>query len=86
MSDLTTTRDHCRRMATAVHTDDCHTTTPMRWGGTITNRPDPACTGCVPESDRALFAQLAGEIDAYLAGDPDVITPPTVDDVPLEGL
>lgn len=83
MSDLTQTRDHCRRMATAVHTDDCRDPRLRIWEK---RRPHPDCPGCVPESDRALFAQLAGEIDAYLAGDPDVIAAPTDDDQPLEGL
>lgn len=46
------------------------------------------CGGCAPAAERALWAQLAAEIDAYLAHDPDVVHPAPADDheLPLEGL
>lgn len=64
MSDLTRFRDHCRRMAKTQHLGGCSADHPaMMW------RPaDERCPGCVSDADRALWAQLADEIDAYLAG------------------
>lgn len=38
------------------------------------NPSAPACPGCVTDADRAPFAALAAEIDAYRAAGPDVVT------------
>lgn len=69
MSDLTAFRDHAAEMATAVHKPDCYAETTDSWGWTKRVRPDPACPGCVTDDDRALWARLAAEIDAYLTTD-----------------
>ena len=59
MSDLTVFRDHARAMSTAEHKPECRKpSTDM-----------PACGGCNPAADRALFTRLADEIDAYLTVD-----------------
>lgn len=46
--------------------------------------PAPKCDGCLTDADRALFAQMAGEIDAHLAPQVDlfgeVTTEPTLED------
>ena len=34
--------------------------------------PPPECGGCLSGEERALFAQLAGEVDAYLAPQVDL--------------
>jgi hypothetical protein len=59
---LRTTADHARRMSEAQHTDECTKPTPP-W---LKPRPRPGCAGCVTASDRALWAQIANEIDTYL--------------------
>jgi hypothetical protein len=67
-SELERFRDHARTMAAPnAHRDDCHTEQRIR--GTVRTRtihPNPGCTGCIPAADRALFAQLAAEVDAHL--------------------
>jgi len=55
MSELTTFRDHARRMAEAEH--DCK----RIWRDTRGQ-----CQGC---ADRALWLRLADEVDAYLSHD-----------------
>jgi hypothetical protein len=40
----------------------------LRWAGPKPKVERPTCDGCNPESDRALFRRLAGEVDAYLDG------------------
>lgn len=67
MSDLERFRDHAAAMATAVHKPTCHR--PSTWGWAREIHPDPACPGCVTDADRALWARLATEIDAYLTTD-----------------
>jgi hypothetical protein len=70
---------YCRRMATAVHVDDCASLQPPprpRWRlaedlsgmtlGGFTPSPPP-CPGCVTASERDLWDQLAQEVEAYLA-------------------
>lgn len=84
MSDLTRFRDHCRRMASATHTDECGTWT-RGWRGMSKHRPDPTCSGCVNAADRALWAHLADEIDSYLAGELQAAAAAGVEQ-PLEGL
>ena len=76
MNDLTTFRDHARRMSTARHTDECGTWTnpkrlnaPRRW-----QSPNPACAGCVTPAQRDLWARLADEVDAYLNRHPEEMT------------
>jgi hypothetical protein len=64
VSDLTSFRDHCRRMATEQHRPDC----PGRVPGRPYVKPI-GCEGCVTDSDRLLFAMLAAEVDAYLTRD-----------------
>lgn len=77
-TDLERFRDHAHTMAKpGAHLDDCHSTRTTARGVKITNSPDPACPGCVPDGDRRLFARLAREIDAYLDDQHDT---------PLEGL
>lgn len=73
MTDLERFRDHCRAMTQpGAHRDTCHAVTGTRWSH-IPSRvhPDPACAGCVPDADRALFTRLADETDAYLARNTD---------------
>lgn len=66
-TDLERFRDHAAAMAKpGAHRDTCHVEKPMRWGPPRTVHPDPACTGCVPPADRALFARLATEVDQHL--------------------
>lgn len=68
-TELERFRDHCRAMSLLnAHLDVCHATSTSVRGVVVTNRPDPACRGCVPDPDRRLFARLAGEIDQYLDG------------------
>lgn len=76
MSALTDTRDHCRRMATAQHKPECPSLERRRdrWALADDNShltwvpapPRRECAGCVTDTDRALFARLADEIDRYL--------------------
>lgn len=84
MSDLTVFRDHCRRMSEADHSTACDQARQRRADEDVfwriflrhegTPRPDPyVCDGdCLSDTDRALFAQLAGEVDDYLAPQPDL--------------
>lgn len=80
MSDLTTFRDHARRLSTAEHGDECEAVwhEPDLQGSprpTRREKPNPHCPGCITDADRRLWTQLADEIDTYL-------TTPT-DDQPL---
>lgn len=82
MSELTTFRNHARRMAEAEHQDDCEGT-PERvtrrardrmgyraiFGEDSPQPPIEPCPGCVSDGDRALWARLADEVDAYLSHD-----------------
>lgn len=63
MSELTTFRDYARKRADTGHGVDCPAGPGRLW-----QTPRPTCGGCIPEQDRALFRQMADEIDAYLAG------------------
>jgi hypothetical protein len=77
VSDLEQFRDHCRKMAVAVHTPECE----ARLAAWKTQRrtrfywdvpdpgPRPECDGCLSSSDKELFARLADEVDAYLTHD-----------------
>ena len=66
MSDLTTFRDHARRMAEAEHKPECKRPRPVYgWATSAT----PPCPGCVTDADRALWRRLADEVDAYLTHD-----------------
>lgn len=38
----------------------------LGWLGPEPKWEPPTCDGCIPQSDRALFARLAGEVDDYL--------------------
>jgi len=71
VTPLTVARDFYRAMADAAHKPEC--TAPVRdsWASMYRRRPDPACPDCNPPADRALFAQLADEIDAYLTAQAD---------------
>lgn len=62
-SDLESFRDHARTMAAALHRTECLTRTHP-WTKLL---PRPDCVGCVTPEDRALWAQLADEIDDHLA-------------------
>lgn len=62
MSDLTDFRDHARDMSRAVHLPEC-LTRPYPW---LKARPAEGCIGCLPDSERVLWIQLANEIDVYL--------------------
>lgn len=65
MSDLGKFRDHCAAMSTADHKPECRGQMPIRWGWAREIHPDPNCPGCVSDGDRALFAQMAAEVDEY---------------------
>lgn len=41
----------------------------MHWRGREPHWEPPTCDGCNPESDRALFAQMAAEVSAYEQGE-----------------
>jgi hypothetical protein len=73
VSDLTAFRDHAAEMAAAVHKPDCRAWVqrPNMWGWQDGRwvTPDPKCAGCVTDADRATWARLAAEIDAYLTTD-----------------
>ena len=62
-TDLERELTHAREMAKAEHKPDCEWTPPRH---TYPKRPDPRCTGCVTDADRALWAQLADEYAAQL--------------------
>jgi hypothetical protein len=96
VSSLGEFRDHCRRMAAAEHKPECPSLDPLKvryvvpandytgplWFGLQPIRPK--CRGCLTDADRTLFAQMAGEIDDYLAPQVDlfgdVTTEPTTED------
>jgi hypothetical protein len=67
MSDLTAFRDHARSMANATHRPECM----VRAAPWLKAKPRPGCTGCVSDDDRALWARLADETDAYLHHEPE---------------
>ena len=87
MSDLSAFRDHARRMSAALHKPDCpHITarkpywpmwsladdgSHMTWNGPEPPWSPPACPGCITDADRALWARLADEADAYLSRNVD---------------
>ena len=61
---------HCRAMSTAEHKPECRRADHLArcWGiREAWTHPDPACTGCVTDADRALWARLADEVEAYLS-------------------
>ena len=84
MGHLSTFRAHCEQMATAAHRPDCPTLTAkkphwqswaltsdgkgMVWRGPEPRWEPPTCDGCNPESNRALFAQMAAEVECYEQG------------------
>ena len=84
MSALTTFRDHARRMSESKHVPECPSLRERRWGETAEQVAARACDGCVSDADRALFAQLAGEIDDYLAPQVDLFGEETVEPEPVE--
>jgi hypothetical protein len=65
VSDLTAFRDHAAQMATAVHKPDCL----RREHPWLKARPTCGHARCVTDADRALWARLAAEVDAYLTTD-----------------
>lgn len=79
MSDLTSFRDHCRSMAAdGAHLAACLSLRPRvsAWAARFADQEPfepPACPGCVPAADRALFQRLADEVDAYLTEDEDEV-------------
>lgn len=75
-SDLRHTRDHCRRMQAADHTSDCQAPRTFQglavhdlYGRLVIDHPDPACDGCISDTDRERWAQLADDIDRWLNND-----------------
>lgn len=58
--------------------------TGLGWLGPKPKWEPPTCGGCLTDADRALFAQMAGEVDDYLAPQVDlfgdVTTEPTLED------
>lgn len=87
MSELTRFRDHARERADwqpGIPRVACSERTSF---GTPKPPDHTNCGGhrcgcdchAPTDADRALFARLADEIDAYLAHDPAVIHPPTPD-------
>jgi hypothetical protein len=76
MSELSTFGAHARAMSTTEHVPEClgenpvHPHPALGW-----IHPDPACPGCVTDADRALWARLADEVDAYLAPEPEETLP-----------
>ena len=85
MIRLSTFREHCAAMAKAEHKPDCPALTAkkpywqawaltdggraMVWRGPEPPWEPPTCDGCNPESDRALFAQMAAEVERYEQGE-----------------
>ena len=69
MTSLADAAAHARAMSTAEHAPECRA--EDAWGlRHIVPRwqyPDPACPGCVTDADRALWARLADEMEAYMA-------------------
>ena len=75
MTSLTEFRAHCQAMAMAEHKPECEgrTERPGIFHPIVKRvHPSPDCLGCNHASDRALFAQMAGEIDDYLAPQVDL--------------
>ena len=58
-------------MATAEHKPECRAEDPwgLRYIVPRWQYPDPDCPGCITDADRATWARLATEIDAYLTTD-----------------
>lgn len=74
-TDLERFRDHARTMAQAKHRPDCP---PRDRAPRPVNqhRSKPSkCPGCVTSTDRALWARLADETDAYLNSQSDEALP-----------
>jgi hypothetical protein len=71
MSELAAFGAHARAMSTVEHAPEClgENPTPGEWPRWV--HPDSACPGCVTDADRALWARLADEVDAYLAPEPE---------------
>lgn len=69
MSELERFRDHAAQMATAPHSPECWADIKDTWGWQKRIYPNPECAGCISDTDRALWARLADEVDAYLAND-----------------
>lgn len=74
MSELSTFAAHARAMASAEHTPEC-VERLVKWDRREALRryvdipdpgPRPTCPGCVTDDDRARWAALADEVDAYL--------------------
>ena len=71
MSDLTTFRDHARAMSKAKHKPECDDAYEDAYLAQNLSRTEfmadcpRACPGCVTDDDRALWARLADEADAY---------------------
>lgn len=67
MSDLTTFRDHARKMSTADHRPDCSSTVDGHYGPREV-KPSPDCPppGCMTLVDRELWLRLADEVDSYV--------------------
>ena len=75
MSQLGAFRDHCAHMTTAQHKPECPSLTAVRPAALSLDRltwEPPKCDGCVTNAERALFAQMAAEIDDYLAPQVDL--------------
>lgn len=85
MNELGAFGTHARVMATADHKPEC-AGTPERIADRARRRvgylrlfreappevqPIDPCPGCVSDADRALWARLADEVDAYLNHDAD---------------
>jgi hypothetical protein len=81
MSDLSAFRDHARAMSKAKHKPECVARSEawgraramferwrgIHWADVPDPGPRPECKGCVTSQDRALWARLADEADAYLS-------------------
>ena len=71
MSELTTFRDHARIMSLRKHRPDCLLWKKVGHYAHLCSdectHPEPRCPGCVTDADRALWARLADEVDAYLS-------------------
>lgn len=66
MSDLTAFRNHARAMSTAEHKPECLIDCQDWRGIRSFKMPRHGCPGCVTDAERALWARLADEADAYL--------------------
>ena len=67
MSELTAFAEHARAMSKAEHKPECSVLRTIPWLKTV--RPDPDCSGCVSDDDRALWEQIADETEADLGRD-----------------